>query len=126
MTGGLRADSANVLNLHPHQLLLVLVAVLSAGLVQLMIPVAAAFNPLEVVLFAAALLLLIIESTGIGAHLLTICTALGWAWAGTREVDAYVLVVALALLVTHTCLTLAAHGHPGAPVPRSVVRRWAT
>ncbi|NYJ75268.1 hypothetical protein [Allobranchiibius huperziae] len=124
MTVARRVDSATVLDLHPHRLLLLLAAVLSAVLVQVMIPVAAHANALEIVLFAVALALVLLDSTGVGANLLTVVTALGWVWAGSRGVDGYTLIVATALLVNHGCLTLVAHGHPGSPVGRAVTALW--
>ncbi|MDQ2850918.1 hypothetical protein V3G39_07410 [Dermatophilaceae bacterium Sec6.4] len=126
MTVRKRIDSATVFDLHPHRLLILLAAVLGAGLVQLLIVLAAGVNALELVVFAAALAVLLIDATGIGAHILTIITALGWVWAGTRGVDGFTLVAALALLLNHGCATLAAHGHPGAPVGRAVLVRWGT
>ena len=124
MTTGRRVDSVTLLDLHPHRLLLLLTAVLSAVLVQVLIPVASSVNALEIVLFAVALALVALDSTGVGANVLTVVTALGWVWAGTRGVDGYTLVVAAALLVNHSCLTLVAHGHPGAPVGRALAFRW--
>ncbi|MBO1756010.1 hypothetical protein [Allobranchiibius sp. CTAmp26] len=124
MTAVRRVDSASILELHPHRLLLLLAAVLSAVLVQVMIPVAGDVNALEIVLFAVAVALVLLDATGVGANLLTAVTALGWVWAGTRGVDGYTLVVAWALLANHGCLALVAHGHPGAPVGRAVAARW--
>lgn len=118
------AMMASVLGLHPHRQLLVLAGVLSAALVQLVIAVVAEVNWLEVTLVAVALLILVFEPAGLGSHLVTIGTALGWVWAGTHGVDAATLVVAAALLITHVCLTLVAHGHPRAPVAPEMARRW--
>ena len=120
-----RVNSATILDLHPHRHLLLLTAVSSAALVQVLIALAAHVNALELVLFAAAVVLLVLDPGGVGGHLLTGVTALGWTWAGSRGVDGYTLVVAGALLLTHASLTLASHGHPGASVARTVAARWA-
>lgn len=125
MTAVRRVDSVTLVDLHPQRLVLVLVALLSAVLVQVLIPVASHTNALEIVLFVVAVALLVLDSTGFGANLLTVVTALGWVWAGTRGVDGYTLVVAAALLVNHGCLTLVAHGHPGTAVGHAVATRWA-
>ena len=92
---------------------------------QVLIPVASHVNALQVVLFVVALALVALDSAGAGANLLTVVTALGWVWTGTHGVDGYTLIVAVALLVIHGCLTLAAHGHPGSAVGRAVAARWA-
>lgn len=117
--------TASVLGLHPHRRLLVLAGVTSALVVQIVIAVVAQVNWLEVALFAVVLLILAVEPAGLGSHLVTIGTALGWIWVGTNGVDAATLVVACALLISYVCLTLVAHGHPRAPVPAALLRRWA-
>lgn len=117
--------TASVLGLHPHRQLLVVAGVMSAVVVQVVIAVVAQVNWLEVVLFAVVLLILAVEPAGLGSHLVTIGTALGWIWVGTDGVDAATLVVACALLISYVCLTLVAHGHPRAPVAAPLLRRWA-
>lgn len=119
------AVTASALGLHPHRQLLLLAGVLSALLVQVVIAVAAQLNWLEVALFAVVLFILAVEPAGLGSHLVTIATALGWIWTGTNGVDAATLVVACALLLTYVCLTLVAHGHPRAPMAPALLRRWA-
>lgn len=119
------AVTASVLGLHPDRQLLLLTGVLSALVVQVVIAVVAHVNWLEVALFALVLLIVAVEPGGLGSHLLTAGTALGWIWAGTDGVDTATLVVACALLVSYACLTLVSHGHPRAPVAPALVHRWA-
>ena len=122
---GLRSiGSAGVAGLHPDRRRLILAAALSALLVQAAIAVVAHLNAVEVTLFAIALILTAIEPIGVGAATLTAITVLGWVWTGTHRVDGATLLVALALLVTHSCSTLAAHGHPQRPVEPTVAARW--
>ncbi len=120
-----RATWTAVLDLHPHRLVLLLAAVLAAVLVQALIVLRAGVNTVELALFAVALTVLVIEATGIGAHFLTVSAATGWAWAGSRSVDGYTLLVALALLVMHVCLTLVTDGHPRAPIDGATAVRWS-
>ncbi len=125
MSAARPAMAASVLGLNPHRQLLLLTGVLSALLVQVVIAVVAQVNWLEVTLFVVILLIVAVEPAGLGGHLVTIGTALGWIWVGTNGVDAATLVVACALLISYVCLTLVAHGHPRAPVAPALVRRWA-